>query len=160
MKLFVYIMQMLQIFSRHLPRHLFLGFLHIPGTCTKWCLGKCWRNYVIFISNIYPSMHHADAPEIPHCPRTFIWTPGLFLPDVPHIPMTCIGFDMSVPGGIFLFRRFRCQFICAHAVDAPGIPHFPGTFTWPAGLFYQIFRTSAEHVLHLHVLLTYFILEI
>ena len=136
MKLFVYIMQMLRIFSGHLPRHFFfLGFLHIPGTCTKWCLGKCWRKYVIFISNVYPSMHHADAPEIPHCPRTFIWTPELFLSDVPHIPMTCIGFDMLVPGGIFLFRRFRCQFICAHAVDAPGIPHFPGTFTWTAGLF-------------------------
>ena len=63
----------------------FSGFLDTPS-CR--CSGVS--------QDIYPDtggcffrvfVHPADALEIPHCPRTFIWTPGLFLPDVLHIPM-------------------------------------------------------------------------
>ena len=188
---FVYIMQMLQqfrIFLRNLPGHqsyFFWAFCTSPGHV----LNGVWVNVggsMLFAFRIFT--HQCIMQML----RKFCIVPGhlygQFVSDVPHIPVTCIGFDMPVayfyfrdldanlfghmlwmlqvfrifpghlPGqqGFFsgfsahpqnmyyiwmccwhiLFWRFSCQFICAHALDAPGIPHFPRTLIWTPGLFF------------------------
>ena len=115
MKLFVYIMQMLQAFSGHLPKHqgCFFQILR-TGLDMYMCVTSLFKTFTH--ENI--CLHHADALGFF---RTFTLTPGLFFfwvfcTSLGHV----LHFYMTVT---YLFRSFTHEIICLHHTDAPGMSH-------------------------------------
>ena len=108
------VLRQLCIFPRSFtwtPGLFFLGFPHIPGTCTALLH--------VFDSWKFICAHPADAPAI----LNFFWViytdTRVFFSAVPHIPETCTA---------FLHVCDSWEFICAHPADAPEILHFSRTF--------------------------------
>ena len=135
------------------PGLFFLGFPHIPGTCTAFLH--------VFDSWKFICAHPADAPAILNFSGSFTQTPGfsfqLFHTSLRHV----LHFYMCVIAGnsfvhiLQMLRKF-CIFP-GHFTQIPGLffsgfLHFPRTCTTFAHVesFLQLFLPSLGHVLHLH----------
>ena len=149
-------------------RVFFLGFPHIPETCTAF-LSVCG----MFIQDIYPPIYlctscrcSGNSAFVPrHLPRhkgcvfrvfhifseTITWTPGLFFsgflhiavvffPGFPHIPRRCTAFLPVCD--IFIRDIFPANYLCTSRRCSRHFAFFPGQLPRHLGCFIQVFCTS------------------
>ena len=119
-----YIMQILWVFSGHLPGHwglFFFRFLYILQMLWKFriFLGHLPRHRGCYF-RVFRTLHHADAPIFL---ETFTWTWGFFFPGFPHTTSCrCSDFsqDIYTDTGVVFFG-FSTQL--KHLISLfPGLP--------------------------------------